>query len=86
MRHETHPRSGVKMELEIWSGGNDGVDIAALRAAKNLGIKTGGWIPKGFRTSSFDHPEYEKLYNLRETDTWVFPTRGSHFIDCRKLP
>lgn len=37
--------------LAIISGGQTGVDIAALRAARALGLKTGGWAPPRFMTS-----------------------------------
>jgi hypothetical protein len=35
---------------KIISGGQTGVDQAALRAAQACGIPTGGWAPKGWRT------------------------------------
>ena len=35
---------------KVISGGQTGVDQAALRAAKACNIPTGGWAPKGFRT------------------------------------
>lgn len=34
----------------IVSGGQNGVDQAALRAARAVGIATGGWAPRGFAT------------------------------------
>jgi hypothetical protein len=34
----------------VISGGQTGVDLAALRAAQCLGYKTGGYAPKGFKT------------------------------------
>jgi hypothetical protein len=37
-------------ELLVISGGQTGADQGGLYAAKLLHIKTGGWIPKGFRT------------------------------------
>ncbi len=33
--------------IEIWSGGQTGVDRAALDAARDLGLSTGGWVPLG---------------------------------------
>jgi putative molybdenum carrier protein len=33
--------------MEIWSGGQTGVDRAALDAALDSGLRIGGWIPKG---------------------------------------
>src|SRR3954463_15297231 len=34
----------------VLSGGQTGVDQAALRAARSAGIATGGWAPLGWRT------------------------------------
>lgn len=50
----------------VRSGAQEGVDIAALRAAKELGIPTGGWMPKGFKTTDGPKTEYADLYNLKE--------------------
>ena len=36
--------------MKIISGGQTGADQAGWRAAKAYGIKTGGWMPKGFMT------------------------------------
>ena len=38
------------MLIKIVSGGQTGVDVAALRAARGLGIATGGWAPRGWAT------------------------------------
>jgi hypothetical protein len=38
------------MVEKVISGGQIGADIAALRIAKRLGIETGGFAPRGFRT------------------------------------
>lgn len=55
------------MSLEkIISGAQIGADIAGLRAAKKLGIETGGWIPKGFKTLLGSKPEYKKEFGLME--------------------
>lgn len=54
------------MLIKIISGGQTGADQAALRAAKNYGIPTGGFIPKGWLTELGPMPELAK-YNLVET-------------------
>lgn len=38
------------MLTRVVSGGQTGVDQAALRAAKRAGLATGGWLPFGCRT------------------------------------
>ena len=50
--------------LKIISGGQTGVDIAALRAAKRVGLPTGGWMPMGFRTLDGPHPEYAEEFGM----------------------
>lgn len=54
------------MEIKkIVSGGQTGVDSAALDVAKEYGITTGGWVPKGMLN------EYNEIinseYNIQET-------------------
>lgn len=50
----------------VISGGQIGIDIAALRAAKSVGIKTGGNIPIGFRTLAGLKPGYAWMYKMVE--------------------
>lgn len=52
----------------VISGGQTGVDIAALDVAKALNIPTGGWAPRGWKTSIGPRPELASLYNMREHD------------------
>jgi hypothetical protein len=52
--------------MKIVSGGQTGVDRAALDAAIACGIKHGGWCPKGRRAE--DGPLADR-YHLRETDS-----------------
>jgi len=40
----------------VVSGGQTGVDQAALRAARASGIATGGWAPKGWATEAGPAP------------------------------
>ena len=40
----------------VISGGQTGVDQAALRAARALGIPTGGWAPRGRATEDGPAP------------------------------
>lgn len=57
------------MLAKVISGGQTGADLGALIAAKELGIKTGGWMPKGFINHTGKHPEYAELYGLKEHPT-----------------
>lgn len=49
---------------KIISGGQTGVDRAALDAALSLGIACGGWCPKGRRA---EDSEIDSKYPLKET-------------------
>lgn len=51
---------------KVISGGQTGVDIAALRAAKDAGLETGGSIPRGFLTENGNEPS-RKQYGMEET-------------------
>lgn len=42
---------------KVISGGQSGVDAAALRAAKAAGLGTGGWAPAGWATEYGPDPE-----------------------------
>jgi hypothetical protein len=52
-----------------------GADIAGLKAAKDFGLETGGWIPKGFKTLDGPRPEYAELYNIKEIDSYSYKVR-----------
>ena len=57
---------------KIVSGGQTGVDRAALDVAMDLGIPCSGWCPKGRRAE--DGP-IDKRYPLRETASSRYPVR-----------
>ena len=65
---------------KIISGGQVGVDISALKAAKELGVATGGWMPQGFMTEEGPHPEYAELYGLKEHQSPKYPPRTEQNI------
>ena len=54
------------------SGGQTGVDRAALDAAMELGIPCGGWCPKGRRAEDGRIPD---RYPLQETSSSDYPLR-----------
>jgi predicted Rossmann-fold nucleotide-binding protein len=61
------------MQIErIVSGGQTGVDRAALDAAIRHGISHGGWCPKGRRAEDGTIPRH---YLLRETASSNYPER-----------
>jgi hypothetical protein len=51
---------------KIISGGQTGADFGALRAAKILGIPTGGVMPRHFRTEAGSRPWMATRYGLEE--------------------
>lgn len=60
------------MLKKIISGGQTGVDRAALDAALRLQIPHGGWLPKGRLTEDGPLPE---IYQLEEMPTESYPER-----------
>ena len=63
----------LSMPVEaIISGGQTGVDRAALDAALELGIPCGGWCPRGRRAEDGPIPD---RYPLHETSTDAYPQR-----------
>jgi len=60
------------MLKKIISGGQTGVDQAALDVAINFGIPHGGWIPKGRRTEAGTLPN---KYMLTEMSSSSYPKR-----------
>jgi len=69
-RAASGPTSAVA--LRVVSGGQTGVDRAALDAALGLGLKIGGWCPQGRRAE--DGPIAPR-YSLRETPDRDYPQR-----------
>ncbi len=57
---------------KIISGGQTGVDRAALDVSLSLGIPCGGWCPRGRRSEDGVIPE---RYPLRETDADAYSQR-----------
>ena len=65
-------RAGRARVERVVSGGQTGVDRAALDAALELGIPCGGWCPRGRRSEGGPIPG---RYPLRETATASYPER-----------
>lgn len=62
------------MKLKVISGGQHGVDIAALFAARAAGLETGGWAPKGWQTETGPMPSL-KRFGLVECPEPGYPAR-----------
>jgi hypothetical protein len=63
------------MLRRVISGGQTGVDQAALRAAKAAGLETGGWMPLGWLTEDGPRPDFASLYGMTECDRPGYPAR-----------
>src|SRR5262249_37919042 len=63
---------GESMFTKIISGGQTGVDRAALDVALDLGIPCGGWCPRGRRAEDGPIPP---AYPLTETPGDAYPQR-----------
>lgn len=66
------PRAENAPELRVVSGGQTGVDRAALDAALALGLPVGGWCPLGRVAEDGEIPA---RYPLVETDSPRYPVR-----------
>jgi hypothetical protein len=60
---------------KVISGGQTGVDQAALRAAKSCGLLTGGYMPKGWLTLAGPKPEFQLKYRMVECSSPGYPAR-----------
>lgn len=59
----------------IISGGQTGADQGALVGAQRIGIKTGGWMPRGFLTECGPCPSLAEIYGLKEHPSPAYPPR-----------
>lgn len=65
--------------IKVISGGQTGVDQAALKAARRLGIETGGLAPKGWRTEAGPAP-WLADYGLIESHSGGYQWRTSQNV------
>ena len=63
------------MVERVISGGQTGADEAGLAVAKELGIPTGGYIPKGWLTETGPRPDLAIAYGMTEAATADYPER-----------
>jgi hypothetical protein len=69
---ETSPTGPLGFPIRIVSGGQTGADRAALDVAAKLGLKRGGWCPRGRRAE--DGP-ISDAYPLREAPLFDYAVR-----------
>lgn len=60
---------------KVISGGQTGVDQAALNAAKDFGIPTGGWMPRGFRTLEGSRRDFVEKFGIQEHSAFGYGPR-----------
>jgi putative molybdenum carrier protein len=65
---------------KVISGGQTGADIAGLKAARDVGIPTGGTAPKGYRTESGPRPKLLQALGLMESSSFHYPPRTAKNI------
>lgn len=62
---------------KVISGGQTGVDQAALRAAHAAGVPTGGWAPKGWQTEAGPAPWLARYGLLPHAGGYAARTRAN---------
>ncbi len=67
------------MVKKIISGGQTGVDQAALDAAIASGVEYGGWLPAGRKTENGPLPQ---RYIMQEMDSASYPQRTRKNVAC----
>jgi hypothetical protein len=60
---------------KVISGGQTGADQGALVGARQAGLETGGWMPKGFRTEFGPRPWLAEVYGLQAHPSEDYPPR-----------
>lgn len=66
---------------KVISGGQRGADQAGLAAARDLGLETGGWVPKGWITLNGANPTLAKLGCVEHTSSKYAPRTYSNVKD-----
>ncbi len=67
---------------QVISGGQTGADMAGLIAAQAAGLRTGGWMPKGWKTENGPRPDLAKQYGLQESVTSDYRERTRLNVIC----
>ena len=75
--------------MKVISGGQTGADIAALIAARELGLETGGFAPTGWLSENGAQEALLRSFGMIECDEPGYPRKSSRFetgklwIQCR---
>jgi len=64
---EVAKRSKAQVRVKVISGGQTGADLAGLRAARDLGLETGGFAAAGFWNEDGSQPQLGGEFGLVET-------------------
>lgn len=67
--------------LKVISGGQTGADQAGLRAAKALGLPTGGWAEHDWMTEDGPQEELLRGFGLRAHPLQGYPARTKSNVD-----
>jgi len=91
MKEKDVYQAGNNQPLKVVSGGQTGVDRAALDAAMELGIEVGGWCPRGHKALDGVIPAKYPLTETRgksyQTRTkWNVRDSDATLIICRDEP
>ena len=79
------PKSTARPCLtKVISGGQTGADRAGLEAARDLGLKTGGWAPHNFMTSKGKAPELKSLFHLKRMPEATYSTATQSYVERSK--
>jgi len=70
---------------KIISGGQFGADLAGLWVGRKLGLKTGGFAPKGYRTERGPRVELLRGYGLEEDGVERYDSRTRKNVEAADL-
>jgi hypothetical protein len=66
-------RAGAVVIRQVISGWQTGADQAGMRAARAVGLPTGGYIPKGYRTEEGPRPDFAPWGAIQSTSNQYAP-------------
>ena len=78
-------RLGSRGEVRVISGGQTGADQGGLAAAEALGLRTGGFAPKGWRTEAGRTSSLGTRYGLTQHVSSAYPPRTEANVKAADL-